>query len=125
MSKLQALLEEFKEAVQRLEEVLRQEKNEFIRDSAIQRFEFSFDLSWKAIKAFLEEVHGIECRSPKSSLREAYRQGLIEYDPMWLEMVEDRNKTVHTYREEVAKEVYSKLPNYLSLFKKLLEGLTR
>lgn len=41
MSKLEANLSQFKKAINRLEDVLKQEKNEFMRDSAIQRFEFT------------------------------------------------------------------------------------
>ena len=114
---------QFKEATQRFEEVLNQEKNDFMRDSAIQRFEFTFDLSWKVIKAFLGGIHGIECSSPKSCFREAYKQDLIEYEPRWLEMVDDRNKTSHLYNQKMADQIYAKLKDYLPLFTKLLECL--
>jgi len=97
MSKIQSLLEDFKEAIFRLEEVLKQEKNDFIRDSTIQRFEFVFDLSWKTIKAFLEEHHNVTCTSPKTCFREAFHQNLIEYDDFWIEIADYRNKTAHTY----------------------------
>jgi len=39
-------LDEFERAIQRLDEALSQPKDEFIRDSVIQRFEFTFELSW-------------------------------------------------------------------------------
>ena len=94
-----------------------------MRDSAIQRFEFTFDLSWKAIKAYLQEIHGIESFSPKGCFREAFQQGLIEYGEKWLEMVDDRNKTAHLYKEAMADKVYAKLPEYLQLFKRLLQSL--
>jgi nucleotidyltransferase substrate binding protein (TIGR01987 family) len=58
------------------------------------------------------------------SSKEAYHQGLIEYDDAWIkEMVETRNKTVHTYNEDLAEEVYAALPNILGAFKKLLDEL--
>jgi len=123
MSKLQSLLEDFKEAIFRLEEVLEQEKNDFIRDSAIQRFEFVFDLSWKTIKAFLEEYHNATCTSPKTCFREAFHQALIEYDDFWIDIADYRNKTAHTYKKELAEEVYAILPQTLSYFQKLLETI--
>ena len=46
-TKQMAVLGQFQKAVVRLEEVLKKEKNDFIRDSAIKRFELAFDLSWK------------------------------------------------------------------------------
>lgn len=123
MSKLEAILKQFQKAVNRLDDVLKQEKNEFIRDAAIQRFEFTFDLSWKVIKAFLEENKGVICNSPKGCFREAYKQEIIEYDDFWTEMTDYRNKTAHTYKEELAEEIYAILPRTLSYFQKLLENI--
>jgi len=123
MSKLEAILKQFQKAVNRLDEVLKQEKNEFIRDAAIQRFEFTFDLSWKVIKAFLEENKGVICNSPKGCFREAYKQEIIEYDDFWTEMTDYRNKTAHIYKEELAEEIYAILPRTLSYFQKLLENI--
>jgi len=97
---------------------MKEKKNEFIRDSAIKRFELAFDLSWKAIKAFLEE-QGVTCSSPMSCFKEAYRQGVLEYKDVWISMVETRNKTVHTYDMKLAEEVYSTLPKALEAFQKL------
>ena len=122
--KLQSLLEDFKNATSRLDDVLQQKKDEYIRDSAIQRFEFTFDISWKTVKAFLEEKKGVVCASPKDCFREAYKQGLVEYDDFWITITDTRNKTVHTYNEAVAEEVYGFLPQALIYFKKLLEYLT-
>lgn len=123
-TKLEALKEEFQEAVQRLEEVLREEKTDFIRDSAIKRFELAFDLSWKLLKAFFEEK-GVICVSPLGCFKEAYHQGLIDYEPAWVEMVKTRNKTAHTYKEALAEEVYNNLPEILKAFQKLLPVLLK
>lgn len=124
MTKYQSLFEQFNEAVQGLDSVLKQPKNEFIRDSAIKRFELVFDLSWKTIKAFCEEAKGIRCASPVSCFKEAYQQELIEYNDAWVkDLTEMRNKTVHTYDEQLAEEVYEKLPATLVLFHELVEKL--
>lgn len=122
-SKYDAVKEQFQKALQRLEDVLRQEKNEYIRDSAIKRFEFTFDLSWKFLKEFLEKDRGVICASPKGCFREAYRQGLLEYDDFWIEMTDMRNQTVHTYREETAEEIFNKLPAALEHFRLLLSAV--
>ncbi|MBI4692007.1 MAG: nucleotidyltransferase substrate binding protein [Candidatus Terrybacteria bacterium] len=78
MTKYEALFQEFNEALKRFEEVLQEEKTEFIRDSAIKRFELVFDLSWKTIKAWLEEK-GVSCASPLNCFKEAYHQGIIDF----------------------------------------------
>ncbi len=120
MTKLDILIIQLEKAVSRLDEVLAQPKTEIIRDSAIQRFEFSLDLSWKAIKARLEEEKGVICTSPKDCFKEAYHQGFIDYDQAWLDLVDARNQTVHTYNEEIAEEIFAKLPKAKELFEKLL-----
>lgn len=38
-------------------------------------------------------------------------------------MVEDRNRTAHTYNEKPAQDVYGALPAYSSLFRDLLARL--
>lgn len=123
MTKLEALKKQYSSAVERFEESLQAEKSDMARDSAIMRFEFSFDLSWKIIKAFLEEDRGIKCVSPVGCFKEAYHQGIIGYDDVWIKMVKDRNFVVHTYKEEKAEELFSKLPGYLKLFKELEKKL--
>lgn len=125
MSKLNSILEDFKKSVLRLEEVLEQEKNEFIRDSAIQRFEICFDLCWKTIKTFLEEENNVICVSPKKCFREAYKQELIDYDDFWIELADMRNKTAHIYNEKMADSVFIILPKALEYFKKLLGNLEK
>jgi len=111
-----------KSAIDRLEEVLEKEKTSISRDSAIKRFELCYDLAWKAIKKYAK-YEGVECNSPRSCFKEAYKLGLVEYDEKWMEMVDDRNASVHIYREEQAEEIYKELPDYLEMFKKLLSKL--
>jgi len=123
MSKLEAILSQFEQALQRLDEVLKEPKNSIIRDSAIQRFEFSLDLSWKSVKAYLEDKKGIICSSPKDCFREAYRQGLVEYNDAWIKYVDMRNETAHTYKEEIADKIYAELPKALADFIGLLKAL--
>jgi len=124
MNKLEATIEEFREALEELDEVLGMEKNAVVRDSAIKRFELTFELSWKATKAFLEEYHNARCTSPKTCFREAFNQKLVDYDDLWMQMADWRNEAVHTYKEELAEELYAKLPRTLDLFRLLLERLT-
>ncbi|MEW6007022.1 MAG: HI0074 family nucleotidyltransferase substrate-binding subunit [bacterium] len=125
MNKLIAITEQFKKAFNRFKEVLDMPKTEIVRDSSIQRFEFTMDLAWKTLKAFLEEKKGIVCASPKECFREAYHQGIIGYDEDWLKFVDMRNETVHTYREEMAEEIYNELPNVLIHLEALLATIEK
>lgn len=49
----------------------------------------------------------------------------INDEKKWLEMVQDRNETVHTYNESLAKKIYKRLPNYVELFDNLLDSLDK
>lgn len=117
------IIEQFARAIERFSEALKKEKDEFVRDSAIQRFEFTFELAWKAIKSHLEDSGIVPCLSPKACFREAHKRGLIDYDTLWLDMVKLRNLTAHTYIEQVAEQVYGRLPEVLEAFQKLLASL--
>jgi len=115
-------LKEYEKCLKKFEEVLNIPENEFIRDSAIKRFELCFELGWKTLKDYLNE-EGIFCRSPKSCLKEAFSIGLIDDEDEWLSILEDRNLSVHTYNEELAEEIYSRLKNHLKAMKDLAKKL--
>lgn len=123
MTKLESLRKQFQTALARLNGVLAEPKTEIVRDAAIKRFEFTFDLSWKTMRAFLDERKGISCNSPKECIREAYRQGLIGYDVLWIQMTDWRNRIVHEYSEEFADELYEKLPKLSELFNQMERAL--
>ena len=123
MTKFNSLRNDFQEALKRLEEVLREQKTDIVRDSAIKRFELAFDLAWKALKALLEEQHAISCASARNCFREAFRVGIIDYDEGWLGLISDRNYTAHMYKESLAEKIYAELPQKLILFQKLKKAL--
>lgn len=115
---MKEIFESFKESLKRLEEILEKEKSVENRDSAIQRFEFTIELAWKCVQKFLREQK-IICRSPKECFQEAYKFGLVQDDVKWLSAFDDRNLTAHTYNEKMADRIYSRLPEYLEIFKNL------
>ena len=71
-------------------------RSPLVVDGVIQRFEFTFELAWKLLKAWLWH-QGIECRSPRSCIKGAFQQGLIRDGDGWIVMLEDRNRTSHLY----------------------------
>jgi nucleotidyltransferase substrate binding protein (TIGR01987 family) len=116
------LLADFERALDRLNIALSQPENEFVRDSAIQRFEFSFELAWKSIQ-LLARLEGMDCATPRAAFSLAWQAHWLEDEDLWLDMLSERNKTTHTYREAIAKEVYSPLPKFLPAFRALLRAL--
>jgi nucleotidyltransferase substrate binding protein (TIGR01987 family) len=90
------------------------------RDASIQRFEVTFELTWKTLKNVLE-VEGITENTPRQVLRAAGSAGLIENVAEWLECVEIRNLTSHSYDEALADRVYSTIPKFSEAANLLLE----
>lgn len=95
------------------------------RDAAIQRFEYSFEAVWKAVRAYLFEFEGIDAASPKKVLRESRNVSLLsdEQTALGLEMVDDRNLTSHTYHEGLAQRIFERLDRYASLMQLWLHAV--
>ena len=111
---LNRLSNEVRSALERLGEALREPKTDIVRDAAIQRFEFSFELFWKALK-LRAEAEGLRVFSPRESLRAAFQLGLLEDDEQVFRMLEDRNRTSHLDNAVMAEDVFSRLPAYHAL----------
>lgn len=101
-------LENFKQSNKNLVEtadfVKGHELSKFYIMSLVQAFEMSFELAWKTIKDYLEYV-GIIADSPRTAIKEGFSTKLIIDGQKWIEMMEARNKTSHTYKEEFAIEI--------------------
>lgn len=102
MEKLRLRSETAIKALKTLEEIVDEPYSTIVRDASIKRFEYSFDIFWKLIKDYLRAQEGIECASPKSCFREAFKVGILseEETVKVLEMTDDRNLSIHTYDEE-------------------------
>lgn len=130
MIKNEAQFIQLERSVSRLREVLEKikkvkEDKDVFRDSAIQRFEISFDLAWKTLKEKLRSEYGVDSTSPKKVFQDAFSQGIIENDPLWLSMTDMRNETTHAYNELFAESVLEKLPDICTAFEHLLWKLKK
>lgn len=93
-------------AAARLLEAVTQPESDIVRDAVIQRFEFSFELIWKALKLYLER-QSHECGGPRPTLKKAFAEALIrapDETDIWLKMLEDRNLTSHAYDESPGEQ---------------------
>ena len=106
----------FEKGLSRLKEAVERAKDDLDKDGVIQRFEFTIELLWKALKTVLA-YQGIECYSPRSCIKEAYKSYLIEDDEIILDMLEDRNRSSHIYSETTSEEIFERIKkvylNYL------------
>ncbi len=98
--------------------------DEALRDSIIKKFEYTFDLSWKTIKAYLEEEGYEEITSPKKVLKQAFESNIINDEEGWSNMLEARNSTAHTYDEEKAIYYEDVIKNkYIKKLEELIKKL--
>ncbi len=121
--KLNQSLTSVERALKRLEIALVQNlDNELVVDGTIQRFEFCIELFWKMLKRALQE-EGIETGTPREAIQKAYQVKWFDDEHLWLQMLHDRNQTSHIYDEEVAMEIYRRIPSYHSAMKMTFEML--
>jgi nucleotidyltransferase substrate binding protein (TIGR01987 family) len=125
---LRARLESAAAALRSLEEALALDTPSALeRDGGIQRFEYTFEVLWKACRSWLELIEGVQCASPRSCLRALGAVGLLDLaeTAAALAVVDDRNLTVHTYQEETARAIFSRLPAHTALMREILERMER
>ena len=105
MKKIEIIIGDLKKANNRLKEAASLKTTQIHRDATIQRFEFCFELAWKAIQTYVRD-QGLECRSPRNCFRIGAQLNIIEDPLTWFEYLESRNLIAHTYNEELADKVY-------------------
>lgn len=111
-----------------LDEYQKDTNNEFVRDSCIQRFEYTYDLSSKMIKRHLSHVAAnpgeVQEMSFQTQIREAYTLGILQNSwDKWWEYRDNRNKTSHGYSEQKAIEIVESLPVFYQEAEYLLQQL--
>jgi nucleotidyltransferase substrate binding protein (TIGR01987 family) len=80
------------------------------RAGLIQFFEMTFELAWKLLKDY-EETEGFIVKTPREAIKQAFQSGLISNGHDWIDALQDRNLTAHTYNEETAIAVEAKIRN--------------
>jgi nucleotidyltransferase substrate binding protein (TIGR01987 family) len=95
---------------------------DIVLDVAAKRFEFTYEMAWKSLKRALDYL-GIDARAPRPVFKEAYAQGLLADETVWLDMIEMRNLSSHIYDEHEISRILVELERYLAAFDALLARL--
>jgi nucleotidyltransferase substrate binding protein (TIGR01987 family) len=103
------------------------EPSKIERDAMIQRFEYSFEAIWKAVKRYLYIIEGIEANSPKSTIRASFELMLLDESQAKQAMVmaDDRNLTSHTYNEGLADELLLRMKEHEEVLTSWLSEVKR
>jgi nucleotidyltransferase substrate binding protein (TIGR01987 family) len=99
--------------------------NELERAGVIQFFEMTFELAWKVLKDYLES-QGFIVKSPRESIKQAFQIDIIDDGHIWLDALDKRNLTTHTYDDALAEKLLQDitnlyLPELTILYEKLLK----
>ncbi|HEY8900758.1 MAG TPA: nucleotidyltransferase substrate binding protein [Chthoniobacterales bacterium] len=102
-------LQSFRKAFGQLDKAVdlaeERELTDLEQQGLIQAFEFTHELAWNVMKDFLESRGTGGIYGSKDATREAFAKGLIEDGEVWMEMIQSRNRTSHTYNEETAHQI--------------------
>ena len=121
-------------AVSRLEEGLaeyeRDKTHTLVRDGLVQRFEFTYEISHKMLKRYLENTSPVPGQYDEMEFSDLIRSGneqdlLLGDWSKWRQYRTMRGKTSHTYDEEIALEVVEGIPEFLEEARHLLDQLEK
>ena len=121
-------LANFSKAYQRLADAVQLAQERPLSDletqGLIQAFEFTHELAWKVMKDYFQYQGTVGITGSRDATREAFSTGIIEDGEGWMDMIASRNRTVHTYNEQVAKEIASRITDrYAALFETFLHKM--
>ncbi len=94
------------------------------KQGVIQGFEFTHELAWNVLKDFLEfeGIQGIV--GSRGSVREAFKRGVITDGEVWMDMIEKRNLSSHTYNAAIAQQLVDSIVNtYYPAFVAMQQGM--
>ena len=110
---------EFSKTVAALSRALSLPEDDITRDASIRRFEFCVELAGKSAK----KVMGTSASAPKQVVREMYQAGLVDDVELWLQSIDQRNLSSHTYNEQLARQVYQFANKFVVHAKTLVQRL--
>ena len=123
-SRLKADLKLLEKGLHTLSSALNEPFTDIVRDAVIQRFEYVFELAWKTMQV-AAQFQGMTCNIPREAIKSAFKLGWIKNAEHWFEAMEARNKTSHTYNEELAGEVYKIAKKFPHSIQELLLSLKK
>lgn len=100
--------------------------DEMIKEGLIQRFEYTHELAWNVMKDYAKYQGNTNIEGSRDATREAFQLQLVSDGKIWMDMIGSRKVTSHTYNEDTAEEIYSKImkeyyPAFLE-FKEIMEA---
>ncbi|MBI2418775.1 MAG: nucleotidyltransferase substrate binding protein [Ignavibacteriales bacterium] len=116
----------YQKALNQLDKFLKKgDLNELEEQGLIQVFEYTYELSWNLIKDFYIYQGETEIQGSRDAFRLAFNRGLIKEGDLWMEMIQSRSLSSHTYSEEITEKVAGRVRgDYFRLFLNLKNVFT-
>ncbi len=120
----QQRLTNFESALSKLEAAVGLTRTRALSDleqlGLIQAFEFTHELAWNVLRDYLKYQGMVDLIGYRDTSRAAFQAGLVVDGDAWMEMIQSRNLTSHTYNQKVADDIVGKiLSKYFPCFKAL------
>ena len=91
--------------------------SELEQQGLVQAFEFTHELAWNVMKDYLQSLGQTSVIASRDSTRGAFKAGLIVEGELWMDMIESRNLSTHTYNRVTADRLAQKISqNYWACF---------
>ena len=102
----------YQRALRRLEQAVElatdRELSDLEKDGVIHAFKYTFQLVSTTLQDYLkeqsEEIHG-----PRDAFQLAFNRDIIENGQIWMDMIDSRKESIHTYNEDTAEKIYRKI----------------
>lgn len=121
----QSVLTRFEEVLVRVKTAQEPDEYKMLLDAAIQRFEFTYEITWRLLRLYLEKIKLValdQLTSPRQIFRVAVQVGFLSENDFETvsSIIENRNQTTHMYDEDVAEEISKKFPEYVVFLKSVI-----
>lgn len=115
----------YQKALRQLEEFLEKpELNKLEEQGLVKAFEYTYELGWNTLRDFLLYQGEQNLVGSRDTIRRAFSIGLLDDGHGWMDMLESRNRTSHTYNEETAHAIAESIrTRYARLFENLEQTL--
>ena len=128
----QQRFQNFQKALQQLSKAVdlsqQRDLSELEKQGLIQAFEFTHELAWNVMRDYFAYQGNTSIMGSRDAVREAFQKSLVTDGEGWMEMIQSRNRTSHTYNQDVADEIVGKVitlyHDLFLAFDKRMQGLT-
>lgn len=115
----------YRKALGQLEKfIVKGDLSELEEQGLIKAFEYTYELGWNTLKDYLEYQGIGNIIGSRDTIREAFKAEIIDNGEQWMQMLQSRNLTSHSYNEKTADEIVEAVSKvYFTAFKKLEQKL--